>query len=62
MRNRTDGTCSLAYAEMYLTIAALFRRFEFTIYKTTELDMDWVDNVILTTRGHLRVLVKELEN
>lgn len=38
---------SLAWCEMYLVIANLFRRFEVRIHNTTDEDMRWIDLLLL---------------
>lgn len=50
---------NLAYAELYLVIARLYRRFEISNGGTTEADMQWDDCFIPVTRGHLKVTVRE---
>jgi hypothetical protein len=41
---RLNGDCSsLAWCELYLILATLFRRFEITIHDTTDSDMEWMD-------------------
>ena len=51
-----DGllTCenSLAYAELYTAFAYVFRRFNFTLYETTDHDMDWHDAFTPTSSRH----------
>ena len=49
---------SLAYAELYLTLAHLFRRFDLSLYQTTEKDVEWDDSFVPITRGHLKVLIQ----
>ena len=50
---------NVAYAELYLALAHLFRRFEISNYGTSEADMEWDDCFAPVTRGHLKVMVKE---
>lgn len=50
---------NLAYAELYLVTAHLFRRFEIANSGTTDADMEWDDSFALVTRGHLKVTVRE---
>ena len=57
----TDNT-SLAYAELYLTIAHLFRRFELELYQTTPEDMDWKDVTVPRMKGQLKVMVREAKD
>ena len=57
----TDNN-SLAYAELYLTIAHLFRRFELELYQTTPEDMDWKDVTVPRMKGHLKVIVREAKD
>ena len=49
----------LAYAELNLTLAHLFRRFEITNHGTSDADMEWVDCFAPETMGHLKVMLKE---
>ncbi|MCJ1457018.1 hypothetical protein MMC28_007384 [Mycoblastus sanguinarius] len=49
---------NLAYAELYLTLAHLFRRFDLSLYQTTEKDVEWDDSFVPITRGHLKVLIQ----
>jgi hypothetical protein len=53
---------SLAYAELYLTVAHLFRRFDLTLHDTTAATMEWDDCFTPKTKGHLKVLIKELDD
>ena len=48
---------NLAYAELYLVVAHLFRRFEMELFETTEWDMEWKDFFTTVFRGHLKVRV-----
>ncbi|KIX99180.1 uncharacterized protein Z520_04756 [Fonsecaea multimorphosa CBS 102226] len=48
---------NLAYAELYLTLGYVFRKFDVEAYATTHEDMEWKDNFVVTTKGHLRVKV-----
>ena len=57
-RIETDNN-SLAYAELYLTIAHLFRRFELELYQTTPEDMDWKDVTVPRMKGQLKVIVRQ---
>ena len=50
---------SLAYAELYLTLGHLFRRYELELSGVTSADMEWDDKVVPVTRGNLRVQVRE---
>ena len=38
---------SLAWCELYVTFANLFRRFEVAIHDTSDKDMEWVDAVLI---------------
>ncbi|KAL6251945.1 hypothetical protein RBB50_002155 [Rhinocladiella similis] len=53
---------NLAYAELYLSFAYVFSRFDMKPYKTAEEDMEWKDNFVVTTKGHLRVLLKRVDD
>ncbi|KAL9076278.1 MAG: hypothetical protein Q9161_000994 [Pseudevernia consocians] len=50
---------NLAYAEIYLILAHLFRRFEISNAGTTDADMEWDDSLVAVIRGHLKVTVRE---
>ncbi|MCJ1391701.1 hypothetical protein MMC18_004566 [Xylographa bjoerkii] len=57
---------NLAYAELYLTLAAVFRRFDMELYETTEEDVKVVHDFIfgaprLDSKG-VRVVVKNLSS
>jgi cytochrome P450 len=53
---------NLAHAELYLTLAHMVRRYEIDSFETTEKDMEWKDNFVVTTKGHLKVKVKKIED
>ncbi len=53
---------SLAYAELYLTLAHLFRRFDLELYQTTPEDMEWKDVTVPRMKGHLKLLVREAKD
>lgn len=57
--SRSCTGMNLAYAELYLVIACLYRRFEISNGGTTEADMQWDDCGTPVTRGHLKVTVRE---
>lgn len=38
---------SLAWMEMYVVLARLFRRFHVDIHDTSDADMEWVDAVLI---------------
>ena len=50
---------NLAWAELYLILAHLFRRFDVSNSGTTEADMRWDDCFVPMTRGHLKVVLGE---
>ena len=52
---------SLAYAELYITFAYVFRKYDFTLNETTEHDMEWHDAFTPATFGHLKVNVRPFE-
>lgn len=57
-----DTRCSLAYAELYLSLAAIVRRFHLELYETTYEDIEAVCDALMPmpradTKG-VRVLVK----
>ena len=54
--------CSLAYAELNLTLAHLFRRFDLEFFQTTEEDLEWDDCLVPMTWGHLRVIVRQAQD
>lgn len=51
---------SLAIAELYLTLAHVFRRFEVEPFQTDEDTMTWEDCFTSKTHGHLRVKLREV--
>ncbi|KAK6515000.1 hypothetical protein TWF506_007355 [Arthrobotrys conoides] len=52
----------LAYAEIYGTLAALFRRFKFTLHKDNQFTEKWVDYMILDNQADLVVSVEEYDH
>ncbi|KAJ9601988.1 hypothetical protein H2200_013547 [Cladophialophora chaetospira] len=50
---------NLAHAELYLNVAYLVRKFDIEAFETTAADMEWTDNFVVTTNGHLKVKVKK---
>lgn len=50
---------NLAYAELHLILAHLFRRFEIANFGTSDADMEWDDCFAPMTRGHLKVSVRK---
>jgi cytochrome P450 len=53
---------NLANATLHLTVAHMFRRFKIkTTGYTTERDMQWKDNFVPVTLGHLRGYVEVRE-
>lgn len=57
--SRTCTGSNLAWAELHLITAHLFRRFDVSNGGTTEADMRWDDCFVPVTRGHLKVVVRE---
>ena len=55
--SRSCPGMNLAYAELYLVIAHLFRRFEMELFETSERDMEWKEFFKTVFRGHLKVKV-----
>jgi hypothetical protein len=53
---------SLAYAEMHLILANLFRRFEVQPTPNIDKDMVWVDRVIVHSTRNLRIKVKSKDD
>ncbi|EXJ65821.1 uncharacterized protein A1O5_11062 [Cladophialophora psammophila CBS 110553] len=49
---------NLAYAELYLNLGYVFRKFDLEPFETTAWDMEWKDNFVVTTKGHLRVTLR----
>ncbi|KIW93014.1 uncharacterized protein Z519_06863 [Cladophialophora bantiana CBS 173.52] len=49
---------NLAYAELHLNLGYVFRKFDLEAFETTERDMEWKDNFVVTTKGHLRVKLR----
>lgn len=54
----TDIYNSLAWAELYICFAHMFRRFEFENAGTTTETMTWTDYFVPYTKGHLMVTLK----
>ena len=50
---------NLAHAELNLTLAHLFRRFDISNHGTSERDMQWDDCFSPVTKGHLMVMLKD---
>ena len=50
---------NLAYAELYLILAHLYRRFEISNWGTLDADMQWDDCFVPMTKGHLKVVLRE---
>lgn len=50
---------NLAHAELHLTLAHLFRRFEISNHGTSGADLQWDDCLVPKTKGHLKVTLKE---
>ena len=60
--SRGSRSCTgmhLAYAELHLIAAHLFRRFELANMGTSAADMEWDDHVTIRMKGHLKVSVKQ---
>ena len=53
---------SLAYAELNLVLAHLFRRFDLELYQTTSKEVEWKDCYVPVPKGHLKVLVTEAKD
>jgi cytochrome P450 len=52
---------NLAYAELYLNFAYVFRKFDMKLYRTTKETMEWKDNFVVTTKGHLKVTLIKID-
>ena len=52
---------SLAYCEIYLTLAHLFRRYDIELFGTMRADMEWKDCMIPKRKGDLKVVLKRAE-
>jgi cytochrome P450 len=53
---------NLAYAELFIGFAYLFRRFEMERAEgMTDRDMEWHDAFVVATFGHLRVKLREVQ-
>ena len=52
---------NLAYAELYLNVAYLVRKFDLEAFETPAANMVWKDNFVVTTKGHLKVKVKKVQ-
>ncbi|KAM0796351.1 cytochrome P450 [Usnea florida] len=55
--SRSCPGMNLAYAELYLVVAHLFRLFDMELFETSEWDMEWKDFFTTVFRGHLKVKV-----
>ncbi|KAL8664827.1 MAG: hypothetical protein Q9202_002689 [Teloschistes flavicans] len=55
-----DEVNSLAYCELYLTLAHLLRWYDLELYETTEEDMEWKDSFTPMTKGPLRIILKKV--
>ncbi|MCJ1458009.1 hypothetical protein MMC28_008378 [Mycoblastus sanguinarius] len=53
---------NLAYAELNLVLAHLFRRFDLELYQTTSKEVEWKDCYVPVPKGHLKVLVTEAKD
>ena len=53
---------SLAYMELHLTLAHLFRRFDMTLRDTPDGNMDWKDCTVVLTMGDLKVKIREAKD
>lgn len=52
---------SLAYCELYLTLAHLLRRYDLELYETTRENMEWKDSFVPLRNGPLKVTLKRVE-
>ncbi|RPB01360.1 cytochrome P450 [Choiromyces venosus 120613-1] len=52
---------NLAWAELYIAFAAVFRRFEMVVHGTSKEDMEWMDCFTPITRGDLKVKMRVRE-
>lgn len=52
---------SLVYAEISMTLAALFTKFDLKLYQTGAKEMEWRDCGLPLTNGHLRVIATPRE-
>ncbi|KAK6349522.1 hypothetical protein TWF696_005807 [Orbilia brochopaga] len=50
---------NLAYANLYTTLALLFRRFRFSLHEDNQLTHNWADNFVRNASGQLVVSVEE---
>ena len=57
----TDGIMtSLAYMELYLTLANFFGRFEMELFETDEKSMEWRENGTAKNASNVKVRAKPL--
>ncbi|CUS07664.1 unnamed protein product [Tuber aestivum] len=49
---------SLAWAELYIAFATVFRRFEMAVWETSKEDMEWIDCFTPCSKGELKVKFK----
>lgn len=60
--SRSCPGMNLAYANLHLLLARLFRRFDMELFETGKEEMEWKDSFVPMTRGHLRVKIREAED
>ena len=51
---------SIAYMELYLTLANFFGSFEMTLFETDEKSMEWRDHSTAVNASHVKVKAKPL--
>ena len=60
LANVSCVTISLAYMEIYLTLANIFGRFELELFETDEKSMEWRDHVTAVNMSNVKVRAKPL--
>lgn len=57
--SRSCPGMNLAYANLHLLLARLFRRFDMELFETGKEEMEWKDSFVPLTKGHLRIKIRE---
>ncbi len=56
----TNAMISLAYMELYLTLANFFGRFEMELFETDEKSMEWAEYAAAVNASNVKVMVEAL--
>ena len=60
LTNASGVLISIAYMELYLTLANFFGSFEMTLFETDEKSMEWRDHSTAVNASHVKVKAKPL--